>query len=125
MSPDVVNSKIYKQVDWLMDESSHMRNLDRLQPMVGKDTRLIMCLAKWNGQDAMKVVPAALKKGIGLYGFTKPTNQSGLIPLEPIVSKPVSQLKGDKRSIATLARAYHGVPIDAKWQNGQFVANGK
>lgn len=125
MSKDVINSKMYKQVDWLMDESGHLKTIEKLKPMVSKDTRLITCLALWNGQDALKVVPEAIKRGIGLYGFTRPTDNSGLIPLEPILSKPVNTLKGDKRSIAALARAYNGVSIDAKWENGHFVEPGK
>ena len=76
---------------------------------------------RWNGQDATKVVPEALKAGIGLYGFTTPAG-NGLVPLEEILSRPVSELKGDDRNIAVLARAYHGVSIDAvRNDKGEFV----
>jgi hypothetical protein len=34
------------------------------------------------------------------------------------MEKPVSELKEDDRNIAVLARAYHGVPIEATW-NGK------
>jgi len=40
------------------------------------------------------------------------------VPLEGILSRPVGELRGDDRNIAVLARAYHGVPVDAKW-NGK------
>jgi hypothetical protein len=44
------------------------------------------------------------------------------VPLEEILSRPVSELKGDDRNIAVLARAYHGVSIDAvRNDKGQFV----
>ncbi|MFZ9937730.1 MAG: hypothetical protein ACO3JG_11845 [Luteolibacter sp.] len=73
------------------------------------------CLAHWNRMDATKVVPEAIKAKVGLYGFTKPRTDSGLVPLEPILSRPVHELRGDDRNIATLARAFHGVPVEATW----------
>jgi len=116
--PHVVNSDMYKETDWLMNEAGDIK---RVKSMVGKHTRLITCLARWNRQDATKVVPEALKEGIGLYGFAKPGRNS-LLPLEPLLKRPVSELKGDDRNIAVLARAYHGAGIDTvKNDNGQFV----
>lgn len=112
--PHVLNSDMYKEVDWLMNESGDMKRIHAVKSMVGKNTRLITCLALWNKQDATKVVPEAIKAGVGLYGFAKPrTADTGLIPLDNILSRPVSGLKGDDRNIAVLARAYHGVSIEA------------
>jgi hypothetical protein len=89
--------------------------------MIGKHTRLITCLANWNRQDATTVVPAALRAGVGLYGFAKPGAHS-LLPLERLLERPVHQLRGDDRNIAVLARAYHGVSIDAvRNDKGEFV----
>jgi len=122
MSPDVVNSDMYKETDWLMNERGDKKSIDAVKRMVGEHTRLITCLAQWNNQDATKVVPEALKAGIGLYGFAAPRNAGGLVPLEKILSTPVSELKGDDRNIAVLARAYHGVSIDAvRNDKGEFV----
>ena len=120
--PHVVNSDMYREADWLMNESGDMKRINIVRSMVGKHTRLITCLARWNGKDATTVVPEALKAGVGLYGFTKPRNMSGLVPLEGILSRPVSELKGDDQNIAVLARAYHRVSIDAvRNDKGQFV----
>jgi uncharacterized lipoprotein YddW (UPF0748 family) len=119
--PHVVNSDMYKQADWLMNESGDMKRINEVKSMIGGNTRLITCLARWNRKDATKVVPQALKAGVGLYGFTKPRNMSGLVPLEGILPRPVSELKGDDRNIAVLARAYHGVSVDAVWNGGRFV----
>jgi len=120
--PHVVGSDMYKEVDWLMNESGDMKRIDAVKAMVGEHTRLITCLARWNNQDATKVVPQALAAGVGLYGFAKPRNMSGLIPLEGILTPPVNELSGDDRNIAVLARAYHGVSIDAvRNEKGEFV----
>ncbi|HUU93779.1 MAG TPA: hypothetical protein VM238_21510 [Phycisphaerae bacterium] len=119
--PHVVNSAMYKEADWLMNEGGDLKRINAVKPMIGKHTRLITCLANWNRQDATTVVPAALKAGIGLYGFAKPGGNS-LLPLEGLLARPVGELKGDDRNIAVLARAYHGVSIDAvRNDKGEFV----
>jgi hypothetical protein len=124
--PHVVNSDMYQEADWIMNESGDIARIRQVKGMIGKHTRLITCLARWNNQDATKVVPEALAENVGLYGFAAPRNNIGLIPLENILSKPVAELKGDDRNIAVLARAYHGVSIDAVW-NGKdaFIEPGK
>ena len=109
---------MYQEVDWIMNESGDMQGVNAVRSIVGKHTRLITCLAAWNGQDATQTVPEALKAGVGLYGFTAPRKDSGLVPLEPILSRPVSALKDDDRNIAVLARAYHGASINSVW-NGK------
>jgi len=120
--PHVVHSDMYKEADWLMNEAGDMERIHAVEATVGRHTRLITCLARWNRRDATQVVPEALKAGVGLYGFTKPTKMSGLVPLEGILSRPVAELKGDERNIAVLARAYHGVSINAvRNSSGEFV----
>jgi len=119
--PHVVNSDMYRQADWLMNEAGSIHGIDQVKDMVGEHARLITCLARWNNQDATTVVPEALAAGVGLYGFTTPTRGDGLVPLEPIFARQVSELSGDARNIAVLARAYQGQSIDAVWQDGKFV----
>ncbi len=119
--PHIVNSRMLKEVDWLMNEAGDLDRLKAIKPMTGKNTRLITCLASWNKQDPTVVVPAALKAGIGLYGFAKPQADS-LLPLTRLLAEPVSTLRGDEKNIAVLARAYHGVSPDALLNiEGQFV----
>ncbi len=120
MHPHVVNSDLYREADWLMNESGDLRRINAVRNMIGPQTRLITCLARWNNQDATQVVPEALAAGVGLYGFTAPRNNGGLVPLDAILSRAVAELKGDDRNIAALARAYHGVSLDAVWKDGRF-----
>jgi hypothetical protein len=122
--PHVVNSPMYEQADWLMNEAGDMAGINEVRPMIGENTRLITCLANWNNQDATEVVPKALDAGVGLYGFAKPRGNS-LIPLEPVLTRPVDQLSGDQRNIGVLARAYHGARIDTvQNEAGRFVKPG-
>ncbi|NQT86255.1 hypothetical protein HQ560_05780 [bacterium] len=119
--PHVLNSDMYKEADWLMNEAGSMKGIDQIKDMVGKHTRLITCMARWNGQDATEAVPEALAAGVGLYGFTTPRGGDGLVPLDKIFTRQVSELSGDSRNIAVLARAYHGRSIHALWSEGRFV----
>lgn len=123
--PHSIDSDMYRQADWLMNEKGDLEGIELVEEMVGEQTRLITCLALWNQMDATKIVPAALKAGVGLYGFTMPRNESGLVPLANILSKPVDELGGDERNIAVLARAYHGVPQDTAWTEEKgFMTDG-
>ncbi len=126
IDPTVVNSDMYKEVDWLMNEAGDKKSIDAVKAMIGTQTRMITCLAKWNGKDPTKVVPEALNAGIGLYGFTAPRNNSGLVPLDKILTTPLADLKGDDQNIATLARAYHGASLDSVGNaKGEFVEPAK
>lgn len=117
----IAGSDMLKEVDWLMNEAGDMASINHAKSMIGENTRLVTCLAAWNGQDAAKVVPEALAAGVGLYGFTMPKTGGGLVPLEPIFQKQFSEMVGDERNIAMMARAYNGFSMDAVWKDGSFV----
>ena len=119
--PHIINSRALRETDWLLNEAGDLQRTADAKKMIGPHTRLITCLANWNAQDPMQIVPAALKEGIGLYGFTKPGPDS-LLPLESLLSRPVGELKGDERNIAVLARAFHGASLDSiRNADGKFV----
>ena len=119
--PHIVNSRALRETDWLLNEAGDLKRTADAKKMIGPHTRLITCLANWNGQDPTTIVPAALNDGIGLFGFTKPGPDS-LLPLERILSRPVSELRGDAKNIAVLARAFHGVSMQAaRTPDGRFI----
>ncbi len=111
--PHVVNSRMFKEVDWLMNEGGDIERVKAVEPMIGQHTRLLTCLANWNKQDPAEIVPAALKEGIGLYGFTRPQPDSLLMPVESYLAQPAGELEGDAKNIAALARAFHGASPDS------------
>ena len=118
--PHVMNSNMYKEVDWLMGEKGNLNEIEKVRSAVGENTRLITCLASWNGQDATEVVPDALNAGIGLYGFSRPRNSNGTIDQNKIFPRQITELHGDDLNITILARAYRGRSIFAVWDNGKF-----
>ena len=101
-----------REVDWVLNEAGDTATTSSAQAMLGKNTKMITCLANWNGQDAAVVIPDAIKKNIGLYGFTKPAEGAMMPPVDNYLSLHPDSLKGDARNIALLARTYNGFPFD-------------
>lgn len=110
--PHIVNSKMFQEIDWLMNEEGDVAKIDSIKSMVGENTRLITCLANWNKKDAKTVVVDAMNNGVGLYGFVKPDSTSLLPPIAHYLSQPIDSFSGDDRNIATLARVYNNLPMD-------------
>lgn len=110
--PHIVNSKMFQEIDWLMNEEGDINKIDSIRNMVGENTRLITCLASWNKKDAKMVVADALKTGVGLYGFVKPDSTSLLPPIETYLTMPIDSFSEDNRNIATLARVYNGLDLN-------------
>jgi hypothetical protein len=111
-SKDISGSDMLKQVDWVLNEAGDIATTESVKSMLGKQTRLVTCLANWNKQDPAIVIPAAIKDNVGLYGFTKPAVGSIMPPVDYYLSKPVDSLKGDEKNIAVLARAYNKLPFN-------------
>ena len=111
-SKDISDSDLLREVDWVLNEAGDIATTASARSMLGENTRMITCLANWNGQDAAVVIPAAIKEKIGLYGFTKPVQGSILPPVDHYLSIHPDSLKGDARNIALLARAYKGLSSD-------------
>ncbi len=116
--PHVVGSKMFKEADWLMNEGGAMEVSPELKSWTRPETKLISCLAAWNGKSPTTVIPEAKQNGIGLYGFTKPSpGKTGLVDLNKFMSKPFAELKGDEKNISALARSFQGVELDAAWND--------
>ncbi|MFO1490957.1 MAG: hypothetical protein U1F77_11230 [Kiritimatiellia bacterium] len=110
--PHIADSRALRETDWLLNEAGDLARTGAAQNMIGPHTRLITCLALWNNQDPDVIVPAARKAGIGLYGFTKPTQGDLKPPVSFYLRKPPRSFQGDDRNIAVLARTYLGLPQD-------------
>jgi hypothetical protein len=122
--PHVVDSDMYREVDWLMGEAGRLSEIIKLKSMVGDHTRLITCMSDFGDPDAVREVPEAMKAGVGLYGYAKPEGQDGTISLEEIFEADLNQLKGNEQRIAVLARAYRGKPMSSQWSGEDFVESG-
>jgi hypothetical protein len=112
-SRDYEGNTLLKEVDWLMNEAGDSKRTQAMKELVGPRTKLITCLANWNGQNPLKTVPDALSQGVGLYGFAKPAPGGSILPpVDHYLSASVDTLKGDARNIAVLARCFNKLPLD-------------
>ena len=111
--PHLTNGHPLRDTDWLLNEAGDVKRTQAARAMIGPHTRLLTCLAAWNKQDPAVVIPDALQAGIGLYGFTKPTEGNLKPPAAYYLGQPVSSFKNaDDRHIAALARAFLGLSPD-------------
>jgi hypothetical protein len=73
----------------------------------------------WASHDAKNFLADPHNRGLDLYGFAEPGENSLPLPIEEYLQKPVDAFKGkDRRSannynLAALARFYRGMPMDA------------
>ncbi|HBZ20652.1 MAG TPA: hypothetical protein DEO60_05965 [Bacteroidales bacterium] len=110
-SRDIAGSDMLKEVDWVLNEAGDILTTESVRSMLGPKTRLVTCLANWNKQDAAKVIPAAIKDNVGLYGFTKPVSGSFMKPIDYYLSKSIDSLKSDERNIGALIRTYNNLQL--------------
>ena len=87
--------------------------------MKGEHTRLLQCLVGWAEHDAKTYFQQLKDQKRDLYGFAIPTETSLPFPIEEYLSRPIDSFTGDDRisanhrNIATLARYYNGMDLDA------------
>jgi hypothetical protein len=111
-SKDIIGSDMLKEVDWVLNEAGDLSTTESVRSMLGIHTRLVTCLANWNGQDAARIIPSALKENVGLYGFTKPVSGSMMKPVDYYLSRSIDSLRADERNIGALVRTYHNLSWD-------------
>ncbi|MDR1485658.1 MAG: family 10 glycosylhydrolase [Planctomycetaceae bacterium] len=112
-SEEYVGTSILKEVDWLMNEAGDDKRTRKMRELSGPKTKLLTCLANWNKQNPLEVIPNAMKQSVGIYGFAKPTVTVGMpSPVSHYLSKPVGSFKGDDLNIAVLARIFNNLPLD-------------
>ena len=116
--PTVVDSRMLREVDWLMNEAPTEEYFDAGKKMMGADGRLIQCLVGWAEHDARSYLAELKAKKRDLYGFALPGDTSLPLPIEECLSKPIESFTGDDlvsandRNIAALARFYNDLPLD-------------
>jgi hypothetical protein len=115
--PDIAREKVpmLLQADWLTNEAGDLESLKKVAAKVGKQTRLVTCMARWNNQDVVKTIDEITNAqlDIGLYGFTSPSAQSTLPPpIQTYLAKPIDSFVGDEKNIAVFARIYNKLPLD-------------
>ncbi len=112
-SPVVAGSRMFQEVDWLMNEATDPKALATVRKMKGPHTRLVQCVVGWGDRhDAKAILTGADKRDFGIYGFAKPGENSLPLPIAQYKSRPIGSFQGNDRNIAVLARYFNDQPLD-------------
>jgi hypothetical protein len=112
-APVVVNSRLFKEVDWLMNEATDPKSLEQVEAMKGPHTRLVQCVVGWgDAHDARRILLAGTGRSLGIYGFAKPGPNSLPLPVAEYRSRSIASFQGNDRNIAVLARAFNGASLE-------------
>ncbi len=112
-SPHFLNTSVFKEADWLMDESGTPEAMRAVAPRLGARTQPMLCLVGWGDRhDARKVLTDPASQAYGIYGFSKPGTNSLPLPIAECLGKPMDSFSGNDRNIAALARWFNGKPFD-------------
>ena len=96
-----------------MHESGTPAKMKTIVPMLGANTRQILCLAGWGDRHkTLDILSDPAMATYGTYGFSRPNPDSLPLPISRYLSQPVESFKGNNRSIAVLARCFTGKPFD-------------
>jgi len=118
-NPSVVDSRMFREVDWLMNEATDPAALRGVERMKGEQTRLVQCVVGWgDSHDARAIVSGADAGGMGIYGFSAPRATSLPLPIAEYRNRPIIGFQGNDRNIAVLARYYRGELIDVTAPQG-------
>ena len=117
--PTVVDSRLLRECDWVMNEAPSRELLESARRMVGPKTRLVQNLVGWVNHDASAFLADPGNRSLDFYGFAEPRDSSLPRSIEEYLSKPVASFVGKERfqvndrNTAVLARFYRGLGMDA------------
>ncbi|MCC6362615.1 MAG: hypothetical protein IT165_03775 [Bryobacterales bacterium] len=114
-APTVAGAAWLKEADWVMNESPNRAYFDAARKAVGQRTRMIQCLVGWVQHDAGAYLADSTTRGIDLYGFAEPRDNSLPLPVDEYLERGPAGFPGsdrasaNDRNIAALARFYRGM----------------
>ena len=116
--PTVVDSRLLRESDWVMNEAPSRALLDKARKMIGPRTRLIQNLVGWPDHDARGFLADPANRKIDFYGFAEPRDTSLPLSVSEYLGKPVDSFAGKEhfavndRNTAVLARFYRGLAMN-------------
>jgi hypothetical protein len=105
--PQVVNSVMLREADWVMNETPTPEKLDAAYKMVGPQTKLIQCVSGGDpAYDASKVLGDPKYRDVGLYGFAPQPDSKTTVPPDPPQD---DRQKNIRSNIEKLRKFYRGL----------------
>jgi hypothetical protein len=97
--PQVVGSRMFREVDWLMNENPNPASLAAVRKEIGPHTTIVQCLCGWGDQhDPRRVVGNPAYDDVGFYGFAAS---------DPTTTLPPPGTTGNARNIEILRDVFH------------------
>ena len=95
--PTVIGSKMFREIDWLMNEHPDPASIAAVAKMAGPHTQLVQCLVGWGDKhDAKKVLENPEFRKLGIYGFAKPGDNSLPLPIAQYRSQAADGVQGQR-----------------------------
>ena len=102
--PHVRNSKMFREIDWLMNEHPDPSALAGARKAAGPNTRIVQCLCGWGkAHDAAKVINDPNYADVGFYGYAEPDKTS----FPPIAKSNDRKAAENARNIAIMKKAFN------------------
>lgn len=119
--PHVVNSKLFEEIDWLMNEHPEPQSVAKVRAMAGEHTQLIQCVCGWDDQhDAQSIMSDPSLGELGFYGFAKPEENS--IPLTFAVGEEIPEgVGGNARNIQTMRKVFNQIDAGPEIKGERYV----
>jgi len=110
--PTIAESRMLKEVDWVMDESGTPEAMRTMAPSFGPHARQLLCVVGWGDKhDARAICADAANATYGIYGFARPRPNSLPLELDTYLGRSIDSFQGNDRNIAVLARFFLGRPF--------------
>ena len=99
----VAGSKMFREVDWLMNEHPDPTRLESVRKIAGPHTKIIQCLCGWGlKHDAARVIGDPRYCDVGFYGFAMPDAKTTFPP----AASDNPRLAGNARNIEIMRKAF-------------------
>jgi hypothetical protein len=103
--PQVVGSRMFREVDWLMNENPDPTSLAATRKEAGPHTKIMQCLCGWGEKhDPRRVVGNPKYADVGFYGFAA-ANPATTLPFTGKSGSPRDI--SDARNIEVLRQVFH------------------
>jgi hypothetical protein len=105
-SPQVAGSRMFREVDWLMNENPDFSTLESARRAAGPNTKIVQCVCGWgSAHNATYLIRTFTGKNVGFYGFAAPDPKTTLPPKASLDSA----LAGNAWNIERMRRAFRGI----------------
>jgi hypothetical protein len=109
--PQVKDSRMFREIDWLMNEHPDFASLEAARKAAGPRTKIVQCVCGWGAQhNTAHIIRSLGPQDVGFYGFAEPDVKTTLPPPE----SANAHLAGNALNIQRMRDAFHGIRLVAR-----------